>query len=232
MVPLNAPGYVCGLGSVGPHLSAEGSDMGLFTSVDGGLTWNESLKGAYLYSSTPDGGLLLAASLNSKSSDVYVSINWGMNWTAVQFIAKDHAVYVVDIRPACIVLEPCTAFWITFRERKDPKFEITNRNMYVDIRNHLHIKNCTGLDQASVSLGTSDFEKFRPHEPGSDCRLYIISGFMGRAGYYIRKKRESSCFLNLVMPSEFQSENKCKCRLEDWECDFGYERVIGTDVCV
>lgn len=185
-------GYICGLGSVGTHLSTSNSSMGLFTSIDGGLTWNESLKGAYIFTATEDGGLLLAAPFNSKTDSVFVSYNWGVNWTAVQIHPKNHAVYVVDLKSGCMLNQPCTTFWVTFRERKNPKFEKTNRLTWIDVRKYLYLRNCTGLGPSGLQSIT-DFEKFHPHEPGSDCNL-SFRRFHGQIWIHLQKE-ERSCLL-------------------------------------
>ena len=170
-----APGYMVGLGNVGPYLTHESSAVALFTSTDGGITWNETLKKPWIFSTSPYADLLVVAPYFVKTNKVLVSSDWGKSWDEVtlgdgSFKKKKPKFYVINIKPLCDnIAPPCTLFEITTRERKHPKFEYLNKIMILDLKDSSNITVCSG--KLFIDNEKSDFERFYPHTPeAANCK--------------------------------------------------------------
>lgn len=173
-----APGYVVALGNVGPYLSDDEGNISVFTSSDGGITWNESLKGPWMFTASTYGDILIAAPTHEKTHKIMVSNDWGTTWDEYSFnddsanndLSKS---FVIRIKPLCEdESSPCTMFEITSREKKNPKFEYLNKIMIIDFKDPHSIPYCKGKDV--IEAASSDFEKFFPHTPDDqNCKLQI-----------------------------------------------------------
>lgn len=68
----NAIGIIMGTGNVGSYLRAEKDEVNTYLSRDGGLTWIEAHKGAFIYEMGDHGGLLVMADDTKKTNQVPV----------------------------------------------------------------------------------------------------------------------------------------------------------------
>lgn len=68
----NALGLIMGTGNVGPHLRNEPNEINTYLSRDGGLTWIEAHKGAFIYEMGDHGGLLVMADDTKKTNQVRI----------------------------------------------------------------------------------------------------------------------------------------------------------------
>lgn len=160
------------LGSIGPYLSLKYSDSSLFTSVDGGITWHQSLKGPWLFTSSPHGDLLAAVPIQRKTKLVKASTDWGRNWTEVTIVTdnRSEGVYVIEMNSLCDLRSKCHRFKLVISDQTYFKFQKTATEIEIDISQTLNLRNCSGLDKPDVV--NSDFEKFYPHEsPDSNCKV-------------------------------------------------------------
>lgn len=69
-----------GTGNVGPYLRYEQDQVNTYLSRDGGLTWNEVHKGAYIYEFGDHGGLIVMADDTKATNQVVFSWNEGHSW--------------------------------------------------------------------------------------------------------------------------------------------------------
>lgn len=76
----NAVGLVMGTGNVGDHLRYESNEVNTFFSSDGGLTWIEAHKGAFIYEFGDHGGLIVMADDQRKVNQVVFSWDQGHSW--------------------------------------------------------------------------------------------------------------------------------------------------------
>ncbi|CAE7329343.1 VPS10, partial [Symbiodinium sp. CCMP2592] len=76
----NAIGIIMGTGNVGPYLRFEPDQTNTYLSRDGGLTWLEAHKGAFIYEYGDHGGLVVMADDVRKTKLVVFSWNEGQSW--------------------------------------------------------------------------------------------------------------------------------------------------------
>ncbi|KAL8429508.1 hypothetical protein ACSSS7_006552 [Eimeria intestinalis] len=76
----NAIGIIMGTGNVGSYLRSEKEEVNTYLSRDGGLTWIEAHKGAFIYEMGDHGGLLVMADDTKKTNQVVFSWNEGQSW--------------------------------------------------------------------------------------------------------------------------------------------------------
>ncbi|CDI82483.1 sortilin, putative, partial [Eimeria acervulina] len=66
----NAVGLIMGTGNVGSYLRTETDEINTYLSRDGGLTWIEAHKGAFIYEMGDHGGLLVMADDTKKTNQL------------------------------------------------------------------------------------------------------------------------------------------------------------------
>ncbi|PHJ19881.1 sortilin, partial [Cystoisospora suis] len=76
----NAVGIIMGTGNVGSYLRTEKDEANTYLSRDGGVTWIEAHKGAFIYEMGDHGGLLVMADDTKKTNQVVFSWNEGQSW--------------------------------------------------------------------------------------------------------------------------------------------------------
>jgi len=212
----NAVGIVMGTGNVGSSLRFEPDEQSTFLSRDGGLTWTEAHKGAYIYEFGDHGGLVVMADDLKKTSLVVFSWNEGEKWF-------DFTVSNTPFEVDNILTDPnstATTF-VMFGTRQGGEGVL-----YYLKFDALEFPTCQGVWAAdSVS---SDYETWSPSDgskTGSDTCL------LGQQVTYTRRKRSVECWNGIEFERPTQVK-KCSCTELDFECDMGFSRAIGSKECV
>jgi len=215
----SAPGIILAIGNVGPYLSHKREELSTFLSSDAGLTWRQIHKEVCVYEFGNKGGIILLAKHQRKTKQAVYSYDNGRSWKTLDFMFKSEGIYVTNI-----ALEPTKnslEFLIIGRDKYASKPGSKGYTVSVDFSKY-HLENCKGFEEAGSE--SSDYEKFVPHTyKHSRC-------FMGRTGYFIRKKPERKC-VSPDFNQSFVEENKCLCTHDDWECDAGFLRNTTTNEC-
>lgn len=81
----NAVGIIMGTGNVGEYLRNEKEEVNTYLSRDGGLTWIEAHKGAFIYEMGDHGGLLVMADDTKKTNQVYRNLSILSNHLSIHF---------------------------------------------------------------------------------------------------------------------------------------------------
>eukprot|EP00745_Piridium_sociabile_P035842 TRINITY_DN63212_c0_g1_i1.p1 TRINITY_DN63212_c0_g1~~TRINITY_DN63212_c0_g1_i1.p1 ORF type:complete len:630 (+),score=84.98 TRINITY_DN63212_c0_g1_i1:702-2591(+) len=210
----NAAGIIMGTGNVGTHLRYEQDEVNTYLSRDGGLTWVEAHKGAFIYEFGDHGGLIVMADDIRKTHQVVFSWNEGQSWYDFDL---GHFPVEVDN----IVIEP---------NASSVEFLLYGTRGDIGVVYHLDFAAleqppCRGVFAAeSVS---SDYELWTP----SDGRSSSNSCILGRQITYTRRKQTSECFNGKDFSRPLVKKN-CPCSEEDYECEFGFTRKIGSTVCI
>ena len=93
-------GLIMAVGNIGTELDRKASDrVNTYLSRDGGLNWEEVMKGPHIYEFGDHGGLIVAAKNNMPTKDVVFTFNEGKTWHTVE-ISK------VPIEITNIIIEP------------------------------------------------------------------------------------------------------------------------------
>jgi hypothetical protein len=199
------------LGNVGYYLTNQYDEINTFLSRDGGLTWKEVKKGAYIFEFGDHGSIIVMAELGIATTNLHFSWNEGKEFEELE-ISEGKPVEVTNI-----VIEPksISQEFIMYGAYKSDPFG-AGVVMALDFRD-LHEPQCKGADNPGGS--GSDYELWTPHDGrhgGQQCS-------MGKKVSYIRRKQESECYNGETLEREIFVEN-CICTEEDFECDYGYKR--------
>eukprot|EP00920_Eleutheroschizon_duboscqi_P010871 GHVT01025537.1.p1 GENE.GHVT01025537.1~~GHVT01025537.1.p1 ORF type:complete len:678 (-),score=147.34 GHVT01025537.1:1172-3205(-) len=209
----NAVGIIMGTGNVGSHLKSEADEVNTYLSRDGGFSWIEAHKGAYIYEFGDHGGLLVMADDTKKTNQVVFSWNEGQSW--FDFELGQHPIQVDNV-----VIEP---------KSSGVEFLLYGKRDDVGVLYHLDFSTlaqprCKGI-WAADSVA-SDYETWTPTDGRSGGDRCIL----GRQSTYTRRKQTSECFNG----REFERPKNvklCVCTKEDYECEFGFSRAVGSLEC-
>jgi len=214
----NSVGIIMGTGNVGPALRFEPEEANTFLSRDGGLTWMEAHKGAYIYEFGDHGGIIVMANDLQKTVEVVFTWNEGQSW--YDFKVSKQAFEVDNI-----ITEPnlTSTSFIMFGAREDGVGVL-----YYMKFDALQFPRCKGVWAAdSVS---SDYETWAPSD-GDSTRANGETCMLGQQVSYTRRKRTSQCFNG----EEFErpvTKKVCSCTKEDYACDVGFTRALGSTECM
>ncbi|CDR95451.1 sortilin, putative [Babesia bigemina] len=206
-----ATGLVLATGNVGDRLRFDPSQVNTFLSRDGGLTWTEAHKGAFIYEFGDYGGLIVMAQDQKKTKEVIFSWNEGATWFDFSLSKHDVSVNNVVIEPKCSSLN-----FILYGNRNG-----------IGVAFHLDFSSlgqplCKGI--WSIDSSSSDYETWHPTDPhGNHCLL-------GRKMVYKRRKQASECFNGKEFRATVERE-VCNCTPDDYECEIGFTRAIGSNTC-
>lgn len=208
----NAVGIIMGTGNIGPYLRFEPDEVNTYLSRDGGLTWFESHKGAFIYEFGDHGGLVLMADDVKRTKQVVFSWNEGISWYDFEF--ADRPMNVDNI-----VIEP---------NATTTSFLVYGTRGTAGVLYHLDFQPlgqplCKGIWAAdSVS---SDYETWTPTDGRSS-----DSCILGRQITYTRRKASSECFNGEKLERPVVKSN-CVCTEENFDCEVGFSRKIGSVDC-
>lgn len=208
----NAVGIIMGTGNVGPYLRFEPDQTNTYLSRDGGLTFVEAHKGAFIYEFGDHGGLLAMADDIRKTKQVVFSWNEGQSW--YDFELSDYAVEVDNI-----VTEP---------NATSTKFLLYGTRGDAGVMYHMDFEAlgqplCKGVWAAdSVS---SDYETWMPSDGRNADKCML-----GRQVTYTRRKQTSECFNGEKFERPVVRKN-CACGEENFECEMGFTRKVGSTEC-
>lgn len=209
----SAVGIIMGTGNVGSSLRFEPEETNTFLSRDGGLTWMEAHKGAFIYEFGDHGGLIVMADDLKKTTEVVFSWNEGQSW-------YDFKVSKVPFEVDNIITEPnvtATTF-LMFGTREEGVGVI-----YYMKFDSLSFPACKGVWAAdSVS---SDYETWTPSDG-----VNVDKCLLGQQVTYTRRKRTSQCWNG----EKFERpvvQKRCTCTQADFACDIGFVRKVGSTEC-
>ncbi|KAF4748383.1 Sorl1p, partial [Perkinsus olseni] len=139
-----AVGLIMGTGNVGPYLRFEKDEVNTYLSRDGGLTWIEAHKGAYIYEFGDHGGLVVMADDIQKTRQVVFSWNEGHSW--YDFDVSEHSMAVDNI-----VTEPTSTStkFLMHGTRSDAGKPLTRQGS-----SKLYLPDPAGIFLARIGMGT------------------------------------------------------------------------------
>jgi len=207
-------GIVMGTGNVGASLRFEPEETATFISRDGGLTWLEAHKGAFIYEFGDHGGLIVMADDLKMTSEVLFTWNEGQSW-------YDFKVSKTPFEVDNIITEPnvtATTF-IMFGTRAEGVGVLYYMNF--DALGFPACKGVWGADAVS-----SDYETWMPSDGASS-----ESCLLGQQTTYTRRKRTSQCW-NGERFERPVVQKKCACTQANFACEIGFVRSVGSTECV
>ena len=207
----NAPGLIIGNGNVGRYIDYEYTNVGLFLSRDGGITWYEIKKGVYIYEIGDHGGLLVIAKFELPTKVVYYSYDEGLTWEELQISDYDISIKNILIEPS-----QSSEHFLVYGIRKTGDGESKGIVINLDFST-LKMPICT----------KSDYEIWTPKSITSKNQNECL---LGRKVSYMRRKRDSKCLNGEGFERKITVEI-CSCTEDDYQCDIGYHRNEPGDPC-
>lgn len=204
-----APGLIMATGTIGTTLKGHPS---VFMSRDAGLTWHHVLKDYYLFNFGDYGGIIVAVKYfksNGETGQILYSTDEGENWYSHQFSFDDLRIYGLMTEPG----ENTTIFTMFGSGKAHHKWMIIK----VDFRS-VFAYNCT----------KDDYKFWSPSSAVGPSKLACV---MGRRETYERRVPHSNCYNGKDYDRPVRMEI-CPCDAEDFECDFGFERIIAMPQCI
>lgn len=197
----SAIGIMCGVGNVGPILG-EPEDADTFMTVDGGLHWKHVKKGRWMWAFGDQGGLVVLAQREKKTTIVSYTTDQGDTWTDYKFTDDE-----VTINDVTTVRSGSSRNFIVWGSKGKDLFA-TN----IDF---------SGLTDAECKqdddLNKSDYELWSPQHPLSDNGCLF-----GHKNVFLRKKKDRKCYAGKKVKNLYNVEN-CACTRQDYECDYNHE---------
>eukprot|EP00397_Hematodinium_sp_SG-2012_P006934 GEMP01006971.1.p1 GENE.GEMP01006971.1~~GEMP01006971.1.p1 ORF type:complete len:841 (+),score=152.98 GEMP01006971.1:153-2675(+) len=209
----NAIGVIMGTGNVGAYLRFESDQTNTYLSRDGGLTWIEAHKGAFIYEYGDHGGLLVMANDVQATNMIVFSWNEGSTWYDFDFAQQKLNVDNV----------------VTFPNNTSTQFllygtrESTGVVYFLDF-NSLDQRACTGVYAASSV--SSDYEQWSPSADHSNDKCLL-----GRHVTFSRRKPTAECWNGELFERPI-TEKFCKCTISNYECELGFLREVGSQTCI
>lgn len=181
----------------------------LFLSTDGGISWSEIKKGRYIFNIGDHGSIIVIASEEETDSIEY-SIDQGKSFIAITILSyKIKISHIENINQSL-------SFIIIGKEIE------TERGITVGVDfTSIYTHKCRSPENPDTEV--SDYQLISDYQYntiGLECE-------MGVKRDYIVKNPNVKCYND----EEFKYyiiENTCKCTINDYECDAGYERINGN----
>lgn len=205
-------GIIMGTGNVGPHLRFEPDEINTYLSRDGGLTFVEVHKGAFIYEIGDHGGLLVMADDIHKTKEVVFSWNEGQSWFDFQVGSEPMQVDNVLIEPNAT---STTFLMYGTRDNAGVLYQLDFSAL-----DHAPCKGVWAADSVS-----SDYETWTPTDGGNSEHCML-----GRQITYTRRKPTSECFNGEKFERPVVKKN-CACTQQDFDCEIGFARKIGSMEC-
>ncbi|KAG6381823.1 hypothetical protein JVT61DRAFT_432 [Boletus reticuloceps] len=196
-------GVVMAVGNVGEVL-APYTESDTFLSRDGGFTWEEVHKDAYLWEFGDSGSIILIVNDEEATDHVLFTTDEGLSWREYKFSNEKLRINTI----------------VTVPEDTSRKFMLLGHSPSSSSSTIVHI-DFTSLTHRQCVLNPDDpthddYELWSPSEGRTEACLF------GRQTLYQRRKRDASCVVGKEAEVEHKLVHNCACGPDDFECEFNY----------
>jgi photosystem II stability/assembly factor-like uncharacterized protein len=196
-------GVVMAVGNVGEVL-APYTESDTFLSRDGGFTWEEVHKDAYLWEFGDSGSIILIVNDEEPTDHVLFTTDEGISWREYKFSNEKLRINTI----------------ITVPEDTSRKFMLLGHAPGSSLSTIVHI-DFTSLTHRQCVLSKDDpahddFELWSPSEERTEACLF------GRQTLYQRRKRDANCVVGKEAKVVHEIVHNCACGPDDFECEFNY----------
>jgi len=208
-----AVGIIFANGNVGPVISNDLQDIGVYFSRDAGWSWSYVEPKPHIYEFGNRGALVIMVLNEESTNEIQYSLDEGITWNSCTFGETFEVINIVS----------------------DPDFGTRHFLMYGNRGNvgvlvsldfsGIHERECLGWENPGSS--GSDYEYWYPSDRDSDDCL------LGRKSQYIRRKQAAKCFnpLSFTQTGATVVQN-CSCTDENYECSYCFVRSADERTCV
>ncbi|KAH0486748.1 MAG: hypothetical protein KVP17_000919, partial [Porospora cf. gigantea B] len=210
----NSPGIVMGTGNVGDKLTEHDNEVHTFISRDGGVTWAEAHKGAFIYEYADHGGLIAMVD-DTKQTDQVV-FSWNEGHSLFDFGLGSDAFSVDNV--------------VTDPEFGGLEFLLYGTRGESGVLFHLDfapLKHVACRNPHLADSVSSDYETWTPTDGRGSADAHCLLGVETKI---VRRKQTSECFNGREF-SRPKSQTVCQCTMEDYECMMGFTRDINSFEC-
>jgi photosystem II stability/assembly factor-like uncharacterized protein len=197
-----AVGLMVGVGNVGEYLGLY-NEGNTFLTQDGGITWKQIQKGAYLWEYGDQGSLIVLVERNTPTSKVLYSTDEGNTWQTYTF--DDDGVTTVE-RITTVPSDNSRNFLLW--GKRDGKLNTVNLDF-----TGLTSAQCFLPDKENMDDSTSDYTLWWPEHPGREEPECLF----GHKSLYYRKKSDRKCYNGPVIERLHAVERNCSCIRQDFE---------------
>ena len=211
------PGLVVATGNVGNYLVTDknDSDVGLFVSKNGGLSWKMVKQGNYIFEMLDNGSLLVIANRNYRTTSLEYSFDAGTTWHRLKYTDS-------PLKVLSLTTKNTHELQKLIIDVANPKgYKNKSRVISLDFSN-LHERKCV---HDKENLDQSDYEEFIPHMADDD------NCYLGQELVILRKKPSRECF-NKEKFAMSEIRKLCPCKESDYHCDFGFILEEKSGNCV
>ncbi|KAI0057638.1 Oligoxyloglucan reducing end-specific cellobiohydrolase [Artomyces pyxidatus] len=203
-----APGFVMGVGSIGPSLKPY-EECDTFLSTDAGVTWKMIRMDAHKYEFGDQGSIMVVVNDEEGADSVRYSSDLGKTWKTLSLGVKMRA------RALTTVQDSTSQKFLLLGQLS--RQDATEKGRIVTIF----------LDFAPMrtrKCGENDFERWYARTAkNKEC-------LMGHKQWYKRRKPDADCYVGDKFQDPVEHEESCPCEDEDFECDYNFVRH--GDSCV
>ncbi|KAL6301716.1 hypothetical protein BKA93DRAFT_738184 [Sparassis latifolia] len=203
-----APGFVMGVGSIGPSLLPY-EECDTFLSTDAGVTWKMVRRDAHKYEFGDQGSIIVVVNDEDSVDSISYSNDLGQSWQTYNL--------GVSMRARILTTVP---------DSTSQKFVLVGQIAKKDQKQGQGRYAVTFLDFAAMrprKCGDDDFEPWYARSASYEC-------LMGHKQWYKRRKPDANCYVGDKFTDPVGHEENCPCSDEDYECDYNYVRQ--GDQCV
>jgi len=198
-----AVGLILATGNEGQYLKTDAKFVNTYMSRDGGLSWTLLRNGSTVYEFVDHGGVLALVPNQVPTTTMYYSVDEGLTWKSFQFASTPTV--VTSIFTLSSSQKAVTVFG---------HYDGTTQAVYYGIDfSNIQERKCTA----------NDYEQWSAKDGTKNCVL-------GRSTVYLRRKQSAPCY-NDDKLNHIASVTNCNCTVDDYECDFNYERTEISGVC-
>lgn len=203
----SAVGMMLAIGNVGEYLTPLHNGNTFFTK-DGGITWKEIRKGAYMWEFGDQGSIIVIVNGRDNTNIIYYTIDEGTTWQEYKF--SDDLVRVEDI--VTVPSDNSLKFLLVGR----PPLSRGERSLTIQLDfSSIFSRSCV-LDENNPN--NDDFDLWTPSHP-----FQADNCLFGHETQYYRKIKGRDCFVGRSLLKPYQDVRNCTCGRQDYECDFNYE---------
>ncbi|KZT39018.1 vacuolar protein sorting/targeting protein 10 [Sistotremastrum suecicum HHB10207 ss-3] len=207
-----APGFVMGVGSVGPYIKPY-QECDTFLSTDAGLTWKMFHADAHKYEFGDQGSILVIVNDEEATDVLRYSYDSGQTWHDLSLGVS------VGARLLTTIPDSTSQKFLLLGTlaRREQKGQGNHVMLYLDFA-PIQKREC------DHNPNSGDFEKWYARSgTGNQC-------VMGHKQYYWRRKANADCFVGHKFEDPVAIEENCPCTDEDFECDYNF--VLSHGECI
>ncbi|EWC45975.1 hypothetical protein DRE_04768 [Drechslerella stenobrocha 248] len=201
-----AVGMMLAVGNVGEELLPM-KDGDTFITRDGGISWTEIRKGAYMWEYGDQGSIIVVVKQDEPTKSIYYTTDEGHNWEEYVFSTSEVNVFDISSVPS----DTSRKFIVWSKENGANKFTANSLDF-----SSLTNKKC--VLSADATSDDDDFELWKPSHPEMEDGCLF-----GHQAVYARKIPDHKCYIGTRIPQPHKMYNNCTCTRHDYECDYNYE---------